>query len=65
MPKKFDQDAKSRIVRMGAWVHEKAHDGGVIAAEVAYKYGMERQEVATLLRRLRRQGLVRIDPPGL
>lgn len=54
-----------RLISMEAWVHEKAHDGGVTAAEVAYKYGMERHEVTALLRRLRGQGLVRIDPLGL
>ncbi|WP_237189441.1 ATP-binding protein [Rothia nasimurium] len=53
-----------RLISMEAWVRERAHNGGVTAAEVAYKYGVERQEVTALLRRLRGQGLVRIDPSG-
>lgn len=53
-----------RPVSIEAWVHEKSRDGGVTAAEVAHKYGVERQEVTALLRRLRGQGLVNIDPSG-
>lgn len=51
-------------VSMETWVHEKAGKGGITAAEVAQKYGVERYEVTLLLRKMREQHLLMIDPSG-
>ncbi|HIY94772.1 MAG TPA: hypothetical protein H9821_03790 [Candidatus Rothia avicola] len=51
-------------VSIEVWIRERAHDGGVTATEVAQKYEVERLEVTALLRKMREQNLLIIDPDG-